>query len=90
MEGNMDDEDDFIEEPVEPEMEGGGSSWWMVCGACHGEIDPSDRYCRHCGRGIKQDGHGGADIKEHSEGHGEGDPGGRVGDSDDGRGEKDC
>lgn len=39
-------------EPVEPEMEGGGSSWWMVCGECHGQIDEKDDYCRHCGRRI--------------------------------------
>lgn len=39
-------------EPVEPEMEGGGSTWWMVCGECHGQIDGNDDYCRHCGRRI--------------------------------------
>ena len=43
------------QEPVEPEMEGGGSSWWHVCGECHGAIDASDRYCKHCGRRIKHE-----------------------------------
>ena len=43
------------QEPVEPELEGGGSSWWHVCGECHGAIDTSDNYCRHCGRRIKHE-----------------------------------
>ena len=42
------------QEPVEPEMEGGGSSWWHVCGECHGMIDKNDLFCRHCGRPVKQ------------------------------------
>ena len=42
------------QEPVEPEMEGGGSSWWHVCGKCHGMIDKNDLFCRHCGRPVKQ------------------------------------
>lgn len=44
------------QEPVPAELEGGGSSWWHVCGECHGWIDSSDSYCRHCGRRIKWDG----------------------------------
>lgn len=40
--------------PVEIEMEGGGSTWWHVCGECHGPIDRSDSFCRHCGRPVKQ------------------------------------
>ena len=40
-------------EPLEPELEGGGSSWWYVCGECHGAIDEHDAYCRHCGRKVK-------------------------------------
>lgn len=40
--------------PVEPELEGGGSSWWHVCGECHGMIDKNDLFCRHCGRPVKQ------------------------------------
>ena len=43
-------------QPVEPELEGGGSNWWHVCGECHGWINSSDSYCRHCGRRIKWNG----------------------------------
>lgn len=41
-----------IAEPVEAEIEGGGSNWWYVCGECHGAIDRADQYCRHCGRKV--------------------------------------
>ena len=34
------------------EIEGGGSSWWHVCPECHGAIDRSDRFCRHCGQAV--------------------------------------
>ena len=40
------------QEAVEAEIEGGGSSWWYVCGECHGTIDRADQYCRHCGRKV--------------------------------------
>ena len=43
------------QEPVEPELEGGGSSWWHVCGECHGTIDSSDNFCKHCGRRIRHE-----------------------------------
>ena len=43
------------QDPVEPELEGGGSTWWHVCGECHGAIDASDNYCKHCGRRIKHE-----------------------------------
>jgi hypothetical protein len=36
-------------EPVGIEIEGGGSTWWHVCGECHGAVDSCDLYCRHCG-----------------------------------------
>lgn len=36
--------------PVEIELEGGGYTWWHVCSECHGAVDTSDLYCRHCGR----------------------------------------
>lgn len=39
-------------EPVEIEIEGGGSTWWHVCGECHGAVDKGDRYCKHCGRPL--------------------------------------
>ena len=38
--------------PTEIEIEGGGHTWWHVCGECHGAIDSSDRYCKHCGRKL--------------------------------------
>ena len=41
-------------EPVESEMEGGGSNWYYVCGECHGLINSDDQYCRHCGRRVKR------------------------------------
>ena len=41
------------DDPVQAEVEGGGSSWWWVCGDCHGTIDRGDIYCRNCGRKIK-------------------------------------
>lgn len=41
------------QEPLPAEMEGGGSTWWMVCGDCHGSIDTNDHYCKHCGRKVK-------------------------------------
>ena len=43
------------QDPVEPELEGGGSTWWHVCGECHGAIDVSDNFCKHCGRRIKHE-----------------------------------
>ena len=38
--------------PVPAEIEGGKDSWFYVCGDCHGQIDPKDKYSRHCGRWI--------------------------------------
>ncbi len=40
--------------PKKTELEGGGASWWYVCPECHGEIDDSDHYCRHCGQAVKR------------------------------------
>ena len=42
-------------EPAESEIEGGGSTWWYVCGECHSAIDMKDRYCKHCGRPVRWD-----------------------------------
>ena len=36
----------------EPEMEGGGSSWWYVCPECHGAVDPKETRCRNCNKKI--------------------------------------
>jgi hypothetical protein len=38
--------------PVPAELDGGGHSWWYVCGDCHGQINRKDSFCRHCGRWI--------------------------------------
>ena len=34
--------------PVPAEPEGGGPSWWIVCGECHGVISRKDKTCPHC------------------------------------------
>lgn len=49
-------EDILLSPPTHAEIEGGGHSWWYVCGECHGAIDNSDSFCRHCGRKVKWDG----------------------------------
>jgi len=41
------------QDPVDAELEGGGSTWWHVCEECHGTIDTKDKYCRECGRRIR-------------------------------------
>ena len=46
----------LLKEEVPAEIEGGGSSWWYVCGECHTAIDKLDKYCRQCGRKVKWDG----------------------------------
>lgn len=33
---------------AEAEMEGGGITWWYVCGECHGAINYLADECRHC------------------------------------------
>lgn len=38
--------------PMPAEIEGGGTTWYYVCGECHGSIDTRDKYCRHCGHPI--------------------------------------
>ena len=38
--------------PVPAEIEGGGHTWYMVCGECHGVIDNNDTFCKHCGYEI--------------------------------------
>lgn len=40
--------------PMTNEVEGGGSSWWYVCPECHGAIDHTDHYCKHCGQAVKE------------------------------------
>lgn len=46
------------QEPVPPGKQSDGNpgkwaSWWYVCGICGRGIDYHDRFCRHCGRGVK-------------------------------------
>lgn len=41
-----------LKEPSVPEIEGGGTTWWYVCGECHGNVDKRDHYCRHCGKEL--------------------------------------
>lgn len=33
---------------TEAELEGGGSTWWYVCGDCHGEVKYLEDVCHHC------------------------------------------
>ena len=40
--------------PVDIELEGGGAAWWNVCEECHGTVDESDSYCKHCGRPFRK------------------------------------
>ena len=40
-------------EPVKPEREGSGITWWYVCGSCRTVINPNDKYCHECGRKVK-------------------------------------
>lgn len=42
------------QEPVDMVPEGGGRSWWLVCEECHGAVDSSDKFCRHCGKLFKR------------------------------------
>ena len=41
---------------TEAELEGGGSTWFYVCGECHGAINYQADTCRHCGAIISWDG----------------------------------
>ena len=44
-----------IKEPEKAEIEGGGSTWWYACPECHGAIDRSDKFCKHCGMMINNE-----------------------------------
>ena len=43
------------QEAVRPEREhsGGGTTWWNVCGNCKTAINPNDKFCHECGKGVK-------------------------------------
>lgn len=43
-----------MDKPQKIEIEGGGSCWWYVCPECHGTIDLSDHFCRHCGQAVEE------------------------------------
>lgn len=33
---------------VEAELEGGGTTWFYVCGECHGQVNYLADECKHC------------------------------------------
>ena len=37
---------------AEVEVEGGGTSWFYVCGECRTAINRWDKYCHECGRRL--------------------------------------
>ena len=44
------------QEPTKPKLGGDAGPFgtqWYQCGACSGQIDPGDKYCRTCGRAVK-------------------------------------
>lgn len=41
--------------PVPVEIEGGGHTWFEVCGECHGSLQSWWKFCPECGRGVKRD-----------------------------------
>lgn len=41
---------------IEPELEGGGSTWWYVCGECHGTVELMAEECPHCRRRLDWNG----------------------------------
>jgi hypothetical protein len=43
------------QEPVPVEIEGGGQTWFYVCGECHGIVSILDRKCPHCKRWLNWD-----------------------------------
>lgn len=43
---------------AEAELEGDGSTWWYVCGECHGAINYKADICPHCKAVLSWDGLG--------------------------------
>ena len=45
------------QEPVEPirQWDDDETTWWYSCGSCVQAVDCKDKYCRHCGKGLKWD-----------------------------------
>lgn len=44
--------------PVEAELEGGGTTWWYVCGECHGAVNYLADICPHCKAIVSWEGFG--------------------------------
>lgn len=40
-------------EDAEAEIEGGGMTWFFVCGNCHTSLNEHANFCHECGRRIK-------------------------------------
>jgi hypothetical protein len=45
----------IAQEPVEPirQWDDDETTWWYSCGSCVQAVDYKDKYCRHCGKGLK-------------------------------------
>lgn len=43
---------------AEVELEGGGTTWFYVCGECHGSVNYLADECRHCHALLSWDGFG--------------------------------
>ena len=43
---------------AEAELEGGGSTWWYVCGECHGAVNYQADTCPHCKSVLSWEGFG--------------------------------
>lgn len=45
------------QEPVEPirQWDDDETTWWYSCGSCVQAVDYKDKFCRHCGKGLKWD-----------------------------------
>ena len=56
----LDDAVQILEElePVEPivEYDVKNDVHWCACGKCGKKIDWEDKFCKHCGQAVKQDG----------------------------------
>ena len=40
------------QDPVEPELEGGGRSWWYACPECRSIVHYRNKFCAECGRKL--------------------------------------
>lgn len=51
-------QDKKIRKRAEVEREGGGYTWWYVCGECHGAVNYMADICPHCDAVLSWDGYG--------------------------------